>query len=188
MKLSSLKVSLKKKLLSFQINFCIWVFFAGIWKKLLPFSKSVSLNFPLREDSCKNKKILTFRTKPTLFGYFRTGIWKSHCHIWYQRPRIRVFGAKQKTKFGTKNVCFAYFWGRVWKYYCHIWNLPPQICLAAKFDAKTKIMKKKFVKKTKMPKFDTKNPLFRYFGLEFENNTPYMKSALRICLIAKFRE
>ena len=164
MKLSSLKVSFKKKLLSFQINFCIWVFFAGIWKKLLPFSKSVSLNFPLREDSCKNKKILTFRTKPALFGYFRTGIWKSHCHIWYQRPRIRVFGAKQKTKFGTKNVCFAYFWGRIWKYYCHIWNLPPQICLAAKFDAKTKIMKKNSWKKQKCLNLAPKIPYLGILG------------------------
>ena len=48
--------------------------------------------------------------------------------------------------------------------------------------------KKSFVKKTKMPKFGTKNALFGYFGLIFENNIVILKSTRRICLIAKFRE
>ena len=74
------------------------------------------------------------------------------------------------SKFGTKNAWFAYFWGAIWKYYCHIWNLHPRICLVAKFGAKTKIVKKNFVKTTKMLKFGTKNVLLGYFWLEFENN------------------
>ena len=53
---------------------------------------------------------------------------------------------------------------------CHIWNLHPRICLVTKFSAKTKIMKKNFVKKTKLPNFGTKNVFFGYFEIEFENN------------------
>ena len=43
-------------------------------------------------------------------------------------------------------------------------------CLVAKFGAKTKMVEKNFMKKTKMSKFWTKNALFGYLGLEFENN------------------
>ena len=46
------------------------------------------------------QKILTFRTKNALFGYFRGRIRKSHCHIWNQRHQICLiarFGAKWKS-------------------------------------------------------------------------------------------
>ena len=43
-------------------------------------------------------------------------------------------------------------------------------CLVAKFVAKTKMVGKNYMKKTKMSKFWTKNASFGYFGLEFENN------------------
>ena len=109
--------------MSFQWNFCIWVFFVGVWKKLLPFSKWVPLNFSICKDS----------------WYFRTGIRKSHCHIWNLRSRIYLVaksGAKIKIFiFGTKNAWFGYFWAGIWKYFCLIWNQHPRICLLAKFDA-----------------------------------------------------
>ena len=44
-------------------------------------------------------KMLKFVTKNALFGYFWAGIWKKHCDIWNQQPRICLaanFGKKQK--------------------------------------------------------------------------------------------
>ena len=57
-KLNLLKVSSKKKILSFQIKLLIWVFFwLEFEKKLLPFSKSVPSSFSIGEVSWENKKI-----------------------------------------------------------------------------------------------------------------------------------
>ena len=42
--------------MSFQREFRISVFLAGIWQKLLPFSKSVPSNFSICEVSSKNKE------------------------------------------------------------------------------------------------------------------------------------
>ena len=74
-----------------------WIFKESF---VLPFSKSVSLNFQYAKFHAKIKKILTFRSKNALLGYFRAGIQKSDCHIWNQRPRFCVivkFGTKQKS-------------------------------------------------------------------------------------------
>ena len=55
-------------------------------------------------------------------------------------------------KFGIKNV-LGIFGIELQKNYCHILDRHPQICLTAKFREK----------KTKMPKFTTKNALFGYY-------------------------
>ena len=62
--------------------------------------------------------------------------------------------------------------------YCHIWNQHLQICLIVKF-----------VEKTKIPKFGTKNALFRYFwaGI-WQKNCHILNQYPRICLIGKFQE
>ena len=62
-------------------------------------------------------------------------------------------------KFGIKNTLFGYFWAGISKSYRHIWNQHSQICIIAKFGAKTKILK-----------FGTKNTLNGYFGGAIENN------------------
>ena len=97
-----------RKLLNCQRKFRIWVFLAGIWKKLLPFSESVPLTFSICEASCKIKKILTFSTKNALFGYYWARIRKKplsylkstpsnlpNCKVWC---KIRIL------KFETKNA------------------------------------------------------------------------------------
>ena len=47
---------------------------------------------------------------------------------------------------------------------------------------------KNFVKKMKIPKFGSKNALFGYFWLEFENTILIFAMNPRICLIIKFCE
>ena len=54
--------------------------------------------------------------------------------------------------FGTKKILLGYSWARILKAYCRILNQQPKICQTGKF-----------CKKTKMPKFVTKNALFGYF-------------------------
>ena len=73
-------------------------------KKLLPFSKSIPLRFSIWEVSCKNKKILTFRTKKALFEYYQKRIWKNHCRICL----IAIFCEKKKK-------------GWIWDEKCLIW-------------------------------------------------------------------
>ena len=94
-------------------------------------------------------KNFKFGTRPVLFGYFWTGIWKQYCHIWKHHTRICLAAKlREKTKmpkFGTPNVLFGYFWDRIskkwdqkcligyfwcWmlKNYFRIWNQHPQIC------------------------------------------------------------
>ena len=114
-------------------------------------------------------KILKFGTKNALFGCFGTAIWKNHCHILNQRPRICLIAnssAKIKIlKFGTKNAWFAYFWVGNWRWYCHISNQQPRICPVAKFH-----------EKMKMPKFGTKNALLGYFWARiFKKLLSYLK-------------
>ena len=53
-------------------------------------------------------------------------------------------------EFEAKNASFAHFWARTLKGYCHIWNQHLWISVIAKLS-----------EETKMPKFDTKNALFR---------------------------
>ena len=62
------------------------------------------------------------------------------------------------------------------------------MCFAAKFGAKTKIVKTNFVKKAKMAKFGTKNALFGYFWDRiFKSYCHISNDHPRICQIAKFR-
>ena len=69
MKLSSLKVLLKKKkLLSFKRKFRIWVFCAGISKNYYHFRNQYPKIFLCAKFRPKLKN--TFRIKNTLFGYF----------------------------------------------------------------------------------------------------------------------
>ena len=114
-----------------------------------------TLNFCLLAKF-REKKFSEFGRKNSWFEYFWAGIWKQHCYIWNQHPRICLipkFVEKIKMpKFGTKNALFGYFGARVLKNYCHIWNQRPQTCLTAKL-----------WEKIKMPKFGTKNALFWYF-------------------------
>ena len=56
-------------------------------------------------------------------------------------------------KSGVRNALFGYFWAGILKVFCHICNQYPQICVNGKFD-----------KKTKGPKFLTRNALFACFS------------------------
>ena len=116
-----------------------------------------------------------FGTKNALFGYFRTEIWWSHCHIWNQRSRIWLIAKfcenTRRWRFGTKNALFRYFWSGIWKQHCHIWNQHPRICLIAKF-----------CEKMKRPKFGTKNVFFGYFCAKIlKNNCHIWNQHPRIC-------
>ena len=101
-------------------------------------------------------KMPKFGSKNTLFRYFsprmpyldifREELKKKYCHIWNHHPQTCLFA-----KF-CENAWFGYSWAGIWKQFCHIWNQQPRICLIAKF-----------CRKTKMPKFGSKNALFWYF-------------------------
>ena len=94
-------------------------------------------------------KILKFRTKNALFGYFWAGIWKtlfSYLKSALSNSSNCKFLKKTKmSKFGTKDVWFGYFWAGIWKQH-------PRICVIAKYN-----------EIIKMPKFGTKSALFGYF-------------------------
>ena len=125
--MSKKKLVCSKFLVKKTFEFSNKISYLGIFwlKKLLPFSKSIPLRFPICEVSCKNKKILIFRTKKALFEYYRKRIWKNHCRICL----IAIFREKTKmAEFGTKNALLGYFWAGAWKLYCHGWNQHPQIC------------------------------------------------------------
>ena len=100
--------------------------------------------------------------KNALFGYFPTGVWKTYCHTWNQRPWICLvakFGTKLNIlKFGTKNTWFGYFPVKILKQYCHIWDQHPRICLIAKLCKK---------KKQKGLNLGPKMPYLGIFELEF---------------------
>ena len=85
----------------------IWVFWTGIWKKILSYMKLASLNLSCSKVWCKIK-ILKFETKNVWFGYFWAGIWKWYCYIWNQHTRICLIAKLREeikiSKFGTKNV------------------------------------------------------------------------------------
>ena len=96
---------------------------------------------------------------------------KCLCHIWNQRPRIRLilkFSLIIKIfKIETKNALLGYFWTGIWKQYCHIWNQHTRICQAAKSR-----------EKMKMPNFGTQNALFGYFQARIlKNYCDILKSA-----------
>ena len=125
-------------------------FWAGIWIYYCHVSKQRPWICLVVKFGAKIK-ILKFRTKNALFGYF----WKllsylksAHSNL----PNCKFHEKTKMSKFGTKNVWFGYFGGGIWKKYCHIWNRHPRICLIAKYH---EIMK--------MPEFGTKSTLFGYF-------------------------
>ena len=119
-------------------------------------------------------RILKFGTKKALLKYFGQQFWKTIVifeistlefallQSFVQKIKILKFGKK----FGTGT----------WKYCCHIWNQRPQICLAAKFGAKVKILK-----------FETKNTWFGYFWTgSWKLYCHILNQLHRICLISKF--
>ena len=103
-------------------------------------------------------------------GIFGLGFEKAIAIFEINTLELQHFLQNKFLKFGTTNAWCTYFWGGICKYYFHVLNLCPPICLNVKFGAKTKIVKKKFVKKTKIPKFGTETSLFGHFRLEFEND------------------
>ena len=72
-------------------------------------------------------KILKFRVKNALFGYFWAGIFKKKRLSYLKSGPSHLSNCKfckktKMSKFGTKNVLFGYFWVGIWKKCCHIWN------------------------------------------------------------------
>ena len=102
-----------EKKFRFQRKFRIWVFSAGIWKKLLSFSKSVLPNFLICEFSCKNTKYLHLGQKLFIRVLFD---WNSKKSLSFLKstPWISVsakFGAKQKClNLGSKIPDLGIFW------------------------------------------------------------------------------
>ena len=142
---------------------CLGFFWARILEKYC-YIWNQDLRICLIAKSDEETKILKFRTKNALFGYF-----------WPKIPYLDIFGLEffllpylksaplnlsngkyreimKISKFGTKRALFGYFWARILKSYCHIWNQHPRIYLIAKFRGKTKI-----------PKFGTKSALYGCF-------------------------
>ena len=128
--------SKRKILLSFQRKFRIWVFLAGIWKKILPFSKSVPSIFLICGVSCKNKNYLHLQQKILYLDIF--GLKFKKAIVIFEIKSLEILPSnlfnlqslvqKKILKFRNKNAQFVYFGAIIWKYYCHIWN--PWICLA----------------------------------------------------------
>ena len=127
-------------------RFVLGYFLAGIWKKILPFSKSTPSTFSVTEVLCKSKQYLSSREKKCFTWVFSD--WNSKNPFSYLKSspsNLSKFGAKIKTlKLGTKNALI--------RNHCHIEHQRPRICLIAKFGEKIKILK-----------FGTKNALFEYF-------------------------
>ena len=113
-------------ILSFHRKFRIWVFLAGIWKKLLPFLKSVPSNFSIWKVSCKNKKYLHLAQKMLYLGNFGLKFKKAIVIFEisdFEFVYLQNFLKKIKIpKFGIKSALFGYFWVRTLKNYCCIWN------------------------------------------------------------------
>ena len=100
-------------------------------KITLSYLKTAFSNLP-RCQVCaniKNFKLIKFKFKIALFGYFLGYNFKNFCQILNQNPpsclNAKFREKKINTeiiKFRTKNALFGYFWGGLWKQYCHIWN------------------------------------------------------------------
>ena len=134
----------EKKLLIFQRRIIIiklGIFFAGIWKKILLFSKLRPTYFSIFQ---KFKKCCIWNSKKNIV------IFKN------QRPRIceaAKFGAKIKIlKFEIKNIFIGCVGQQFWKTIVIFQISTRRIYLIAKFGAKIKILK-----------FGTKNTLLAYF-------------------------
>ena len=81
------------------------------------------------------------------------------------------------------------FSDRNWKKNCHIWNQHPWICLFHIWNQHLEgliCIISKFCRKTKMPKFWTKNALFGYFwATVLRNYCRIWNQHPQICLFAK---
>ena len=139
----------EKKLLIFQKKIIIiklGIFFAGIWKKILLFSKLRPTYFSIFQ---KFKKILHL-------AVFNWNSKKNIVIFKNQRPRIceaAKFGAKIKIlKFEIKNIFIGCVGQQFWKTIVIFQISTRRIYLIAKFGAKIKILK-----------FGTKNTLLAYF-------------------------
>ena len=90
---------------------------AGIWKKILPFSKSTPSTFSVSEVLCKSKKYLSSREKKCFTWVFSD--WNSKNPFSYLKSspsNLSKFGAKIKTlKLGTKNALIRSFEPQFWK-------------------------------------------------------------------------
>ena len=83
---------------------------------------------------------------------------------------------KQKRLNLWPKMPYEYFRARILKNYCLIWNQHPQIRQIGKFR-----------KKTKLPKFGTKNVLFRYFWATLlKNYCLIWNQHPQVCQIGKF--
>ena len=91
------------------------------FEKPLSYLKSAPSNLPCCKVSWKKNKNLKFGTKNARFLYFGAGIWKYHCQIWNQCPRICLatrFGANiDILKFRIKKAWYEYFWTGSWRLY-----------------------------------------------------------------------
>ena len=162
-------------------------------KNYCHFRKQYPWIFQYAKIHAKIKK-LTFRTKAALFGYFWTGIRKSHCHIWNQHPEfvyLQNFVKKRKCLYleptisvflgWNSKILLSYLKSASSNFSC-IWCKKNSLSLGPKM---LEILKDychiwnqhpqicqtaKFLEKMKMSKFGTKNALFGIFWLEFENN------------------
>ena len=125
-------------------------FWTGIWK----YYCHVSNQRPRICLSAKfgaKTKILKFRTKNALFGYFWAGIWKKTVVIFEILQKCLNLGPKMRDS-GNFGLEFE-------KNYCHIWNQHPRICLIAKYH-----------EIVRMPKFEIKSTKFGYFGARILKN------------------
>ena len=108
-------------------------------------------------------KILKFRVKNALFGYFWAGIFlKNGCHIWNQDPLICLianFAKKQKCLNLGPKMCYSVIFGLEFEKNVVIFEISTWICLTAKYH---EIMK--------MPIFGTKSALFGYFWARMLKN------------------
>ena len=135
----------------------------------------------------QKQKILAFRTKTVFFGYFRTGIRKSHFHIWNQRPRICLivtYGAKWKSlNLGPKMTDL------------HIFRVELEntivlfeICVLKFVLLQSLVQNQKTWKKRKCLNLGPKMHYLGILGKNLKTILSYLKSKPRISLIAKFRE
>ena len=157
--------------MSFQRKVRIWVFL---------------LDFSICEDSCKDKKYLYLGQKLLYVCLFGQEFEKavvifeinasnlSNCIVWC---KIKIL------KFGTK-MSDLHIFGVEFENTIVIFEICVlEFVLLQSLVQKQKSWKKNFMKKTKMPKFGTKNSLFGYFWLELENkiltfeiNTPNLSN------------
>ena len=108
-------------------------------------------------------RILKFRTKNALFGYFRTFPgWNFKKPLSYLKStpsnlsNCKILQKKQKYLNLEPKILIWVFLGWNWIEFCQIWNQHPRTCLLAKFR-----------EKMKTPKFGAKMSYLGILELEF---------------------